>query len=70
MTQAGYHKVFCSVAVRGGVNVLTFPEGHWMGAETRQVHEDRIVYPVILLMVEIRRSPVEERVVYPIIYTV
>ena len=41
VTQAGYHKVFCSVAVRGGVNVLTFPEGHWMGTETRQVHQDR-----------------------------
>ena len=38
--QAGYHKVFCSVAVRGGVNVLTFPEGHWMGTETRQVHQE------------------------------
>ena len=39
--QAGYHKVFCSTAVRGGLNGQYFEQSGWRGPETREVDQVR-----------------------------
>ena len=39
--EAGLHAVFCSVAVRGGVNVQSFSESSFGGSEQRSVQQEK-----------------------------
>ena len=44
--EAGLHAVFCSVAVRGGVNVQSFSESSFGGSEQRSVQQEKLIYDI------------------------